>query len=173
MKKLTLTSGLLVAIVVSSLFSPLYAAGKAETLSTEIVQTINANPADTISIFSVGIEIICDNVSTCADPVAAEELVAAVITAVGVDSAEITNILSVAATAGVNVDDLTVLAIALGVDATTASKATASGFYKKKGNKNNNTNYKKKRRKRWFWWFWRYWRDHGHGGGGGGISHNC
>ena len=93
-----------------------------------------------------------------ADSEAAEEVIATAIAAVGADSPQVPGILKIARDSGVDVDTVTGIAIASGVDATIASEATAAGAIATGGNSRNTGASSAS--------------NAGGGGGGGGISTN-
>ena len=113
MKKLKLAGLLIASIGVSAAVQPAYASN-----------SLNSTTANTIILEDSALMSAIK-----ANPSNAEALIADAIISAGPESSETLNILNEAIQAGVDVDTVTTVAIASGVDATIASEATA-GFFK-------------------------------------------
>ena len=112
MKKLQLASLLVASIAASAAVQTAYAN---ENLNSSSANTIQLDESALMSAIK-------------ADSANAEEIIAAAIAKAGTDSDETLVILGEAVLAGVDVDTVTAVAIASGVDATIASEATAGPF---------------------------------------------
>lgn len=142
-------------------------------LNTTLTTAIANNPALAESLVAAALDTVCVNIDTvaCANSEAAETVIATSITVLGADSPLITNILTVATDAGVNVDTVISVAIANGVDATIASEATAArrtrspGTDKGPGRGNNGNGHGNNGHGRGG-------GNSGNGGGNGGVSPN-
>ncbi len=125
MKNLTLVSTVLAALVVTGpMRLPVLAD---EVYNQSVIASLQDNPSNAANIIEDAIITICAGASPCADQEAANELLAVAIDTIGTDSPLITQVLTVATTAGMDANSVTSIAVASGVDATVASESTAAG----------------------------------------------
>lgn len=93
-----------------------------EALDQVIAELISAQPESALAVLELAMNNTCSQT-----PPAADEVLTAVINALGSDNEQIESILKTATTKCIDSDTATVVAIAAGVDPTLASLATASG----------------------------------------------
>jgi uncharacterized membrane protein YgcG len=129
MKKLTIASMLLASVGATVVAAPAFAADAPTPAQTAIA----AAQATGLTLEQAVEEAIKNN------PDLASDIIAAAISVVGAESAQVAGILTAATNAGVDSDTVTAIAVANSVDATVASQATAAGN-NDNGNNGNNAN---------------------------------